>query len=242
MPFSLPADFDLAQGVAIALLFGSWFSYSTILRLFARGSLNQQLSTVRVRWLNNATTRAQRPFDAILLGQIVHSIAFFGSATMIVLAGVITVLASVQSIHGTVSELHITSASSLDLFVIHIGVLNVILALSFFSFTYALRKLIYVIALMGALPDGQTSDAQAPGLPEMVNGAATVLTEALKTFNFGIRGYYYFIASLGLFVSPYACLLLTFIATATLLYRQLATKTARAIQGYVEAADLNKER
>jgi uncharacterized membrane protein len=70
----------------------------------------------------------------------------------------------------------------------------------------------------------------------MVRSASVVLTEALKTFNFGIRGYYYFVAALGLFISPYLCVGLTFFVTAVLLYRQIATTTSSAIKDYVAAA------
>ena len=238
MPSTLPPDFGFAHALAIVLLFGFWSVYSFLLRLIGRGSLNEQLGVVRIRWLTNATSRTAKPFDAVLLGQIVNSIAFFGSATMIVLAGVITALANVRAVHGIVSELHLTSSSSFELFVLNVTIANAILALCFFSFTYALRKLIYVIALVGALPDDSTAQGPVDG---MVSATATVLTEALKTFNFGIRGYYYFIAALGLFISPYVCLTLTLIVTAILFYRQLASPTAAAIRDYVDSADLPRD-
>lgn len=240
MPIALPSDFDLPQGAAIVILFLAWFSYSTVLMIVARGSLNEQLSTVRTQWLRLSIGRGQKPFDAILLGHIVNSIAFFGSATMIVLAGFITLFANVKSVHGTASELTLTDGSSFELFVIHFTVLSTILALSFFSFTYALRKLIYVLALVGALPEGELDDHGEACRIEMVDCAATVLSEALKTFNFGIRGYYYAVAALGLFVSPWLCLGLTAIATAILMYRQIATRTAAAVQGYVTMSERSR--
>lgn len=229
----LPSDFTSLHALAICLLFGFWFAYTQILKLFARGSLNTQLEVVRNHWLTAASMRDAKPFDAVLLGHITNSIAFFGSATMIVLAGIITAFANVKTIHGTISEIHFIGQTSLELFAVQVGLLTIVLAISFFSFTYALRKLIYVIALVGALPDAsQTRDPHET----MIKGAATVLSEAIKTFNFGIRGYYYFVAALCLFISPYACLAMTTIMTGALFYRQLATPTARAIRDYVEAA------
>jgi uncharacterized membrane protein len=229
----LPPDFSLTHGVAIALLFGSWLSYSTLLSTLGRGTLNSQLAVVRQHWISAMTRRDAKPFDAVLLGHIINSIAFFGSATMIVLAGVITVFAGVKGVHDTVSQLHFIAPTSLELFALQIGLLALTLAMSFFSFTYALRKLIYTIALVGALPD--KSD-ECPTHDAMVSSAAKVLSEAAKTLNFGIRGYYYSVAALCLFISPYACIAATIVVTAILILRQLATPTARAIEGYVEAA------
>lgn len=230
----LPADFSLQHAIAIAMLFACWFAYSIVLNTVARGSLNSQLTDVRLHWIAAITRRDIKPFDAILLGHIINSTAFFGSATLLVLAGVMTTFVSIKSIHLTMSELHFIANTSLELFALQIGLLSIILGICFFSFTYALRKLIYLLPLIGALPDGND---HLTAHDEMIDGAATVLTEATQTFNFGIRGYYYAVAAIGLFVSPYACMCATAIATAVLFYRQLFTPTARAIQKYVTATN-----
>jgi uncharacterized membrane protein len=228
----LPNDFSLAHAGAIALLFVSWFAYPLILRLFGRAPLNSQLVIVRQHWIEAATRRPAKPFDAVLLGHITNSIAFFGSATLIVLAGIVSAIANVKAIHVTVSQLHFIAPVSLELFALELGLLAFVLALCFFSFTYALRKLIYTIALFGALPD---AGDDCPTRNDLVASATMVLSEAIKTFNFGIRGYYYAIATLCLFLSPFAGAAATLIVTTTLIYRQLATPTAHAIQNYVAA-------
>ena len=152
---------------------------------------------------------------------------------MIVIAGVLTLFINVRSIHATMSELHFIQQTSLELFSLQIALLAFVLSLCFFSFTYALRKLIYTIALLGALPDisegCETHD-------DMVAATTKVLSEAIKTLNFGIRGYYYAIATLFIFASPYACMAATIVVTTVLFYRQLATPTAKSIQNYVVAA------
>lgn len=230
----LPPDFSLAHAGAILLLFACWFAYPLILRFYGRVSLNSQLAIVRKYWFTAATRRAAKPFDAVLIGHITNSIAFFGSATLLVLAGVLSTIANVKTIHETVSQLHFIDTTSLELFAIQIALLALVLSLCFFSFTYALRKLIYTIALLGALPDEADN---CPTRPRLIEALTLVLSEAIKTFNFGIRGYYYAIASLGLFLSPLVCILATLLVTTVLIYRQLATPTAHAIQDYVAAAN-----
>lgn len=229
----LPPDFSATHLLALVLLFTCWFAYPLLLRAFGRRSLNSQLVVVRQYWLAAATRRAAKPFDAVLLGHITNSIAFFGSATLLVLAGVLSTIASVKSIHQTVQQLHFIDNTSLELFALQICVLAFVVALCFFSFTYALRKLIYTIALIGALPDIADN---CPTQERLITALNVVLTESIKTFNFGIRGYYYAIASVCLFVSPIACIAATLIVTTVLIFRQLATPTAHAIQDYVEAA------
>lgn len=227
------------HGVAVVVLLICWFSYTVTLKTLARGSLNAQLATVRRRWIECLTQRATKPFDAILLGQIVNSIAFFGSATLLVLAGVITAFAALKGVHATVQDLDFIVPVSLELFALQLGFLGFILALCFFSFTYALRKLIYVLALTGALPDKQEN---TPHHDAMREATAAVLSEAVKTFNFGIRGYYYAVAALAMFISPVGSIVVSLVVTIALFYRQLATPTARAIQRYVEAQHADENR
>ena len=233
---AFPADFTWIHAIAIGVVFGQWFAYTPVLRIVARGSLNEQLSVVRAQWLVASINRGQKPFDAILLGHMVNSIAFFGSATMLVLAGMATLFASARSGYGALSALYTETPPSFEVFVLQLLVLNITLAISFFSFTYALRKLIYVLALVGGLPETTTSDAQIAARDVMVHEASVVLSEALKTFNFGIRGYYYFVSALGLFVSPYLCIALSIFMTAILVHRQVGSATSRAIQSYVDAS------
>ncbi|MEL6872927.1 MAG: DUF599 family protein [Pseudomonadota bacterium] len=229
----MPDDFSAEHAIAVLLIFVCWLGYSLALGWLGGGPINAKLESVRFHWIAAMTDRTMRPFDAILIGHITNALAFFGSATLIVLAGLISSFAGVQSIHQLISELDFVSPVSLELFELLLGFVTVVLAISFFSFTYALRKLIYVIALIGALP--HTSD-DCPTLGRMVEAIATVLSEAIKTFNFGIRGYYYAIAAVCLLASPSASIAVTVAVTAILFYRQLSTRTSTAIDIYVEAA------
>ena len=230
---NLPSEFSIVHGVAMVLLLACWISYGHLLRYFGRGSLNSQLAVVRRYWMSAATRRQAKPFDAVLLGNLMNSIAFFGSATMIVLAGVLTLFTDIQGFHSTFSKLKFVQPTTLELFALQIGFLAFVLALCFLAYIYALRKLIYTTSLLGALPD---ISENCPTHDDMVDAVTTVLSEAIRTLNFGIRGYYYSIAALCLLISPTVCILATVTATAVLFYRQLLTPTARAIQKYVEAA------
>lgn len=229
----MPSDLTLLHVLAIGLIFLCWFGYSAFMHRFAEGSLNSQLEVVRRSWLLAATRRETKPFDAILLGHIINSIAFFGSATLLVLAGVLSLFINLKAIHATESQLGFTTPISLQLFALEVGLLAFVLAVCFFSFTYSLRKLIYTIALIGALPAANESYEEQDAL---VTAAARVLSEAITTFNLGIRGYYYAIATLCLLISPWVSIAATAIVTVVLVYRQLATPTAAAVKRYVEAA------
>lgn len=230
----LPTDFGLPHAIAVALILGLWGLYTPILKLIGRGSLNSQLHAVRLRWLqmHQGIDREHRVFDAILLGHISSSISFFGSGTLIVLAGLVGALANVNSLFLLTRDLtFLDKAMSRELFTLYFSLLALILALCFFSFTYALRKMAYTFAMLGGL---QATRAESPEGKVMGEQSAVVLTEAVRSINAGIRGFYYAIAALFLFAGPYVAIGATLAITALLYYRQLFSPTAVAIARYVD--------
>jgi uncharacterized membrane protein len=230
----LPADFGLPHAVAVALILGLWGLYSPILKLIGRGSLNSQLHAVRLRWLqmHQGIDREHRVFDAILLGHISSSISFFGSGTLIVLAGLVGALANVNSLFLLTRELaFLDKAMSRELFTLYFALLVLILALCFFSFTYALRKMAYTFAMLGGLHATRAESLEGKVMGEQ---SAVVLTEAVRSINAGIRGFYYAIAALFLFAGPYVAIAATLVITGLLYYRQLFSPTAVAIASYVD--------
>lgn len=230
-----PVDFGWPHFIAVALIFGLWGFYSPILKIIGKGSLNTQLHAVRLRWLHmhQGIDREHRVFDAILLGHISSSISYFGSATLLVLAGLVGTLANVGRIYILTRELNfLDQAMTAGLFTLWFCILTLMMALCLFAFTYALRKMAYVFAMMGGL---QASPAQSPETLIMGEQTAVVLTEAVRSINNGIRGFYYSIAALFLFAGPYPCMIATVLITGILYYRQLYSPTAIAIARYAAA-------
>ncbi|MGI9464073.1 MAG: DUF599 domain-containing protein [Aestuariivirgaceae bacterium] len=235
----MPDDLDILHVAAVALLITAWATYSPLLTRFARGTLNTQLSVVRRRWIDLSTRRDNRTFDAVMLGHVINSVAFFGSATLLVLAGVVGVFANAGRVHVLVSTLPFVGKMSLELFALKVLVVGMLLTISFFSFTYALRKFVYTVSLLGGLPEpGDNHPHQA----ELIAAAATVLSEAVRSFNSGIRGYYYSVSALFLFISPVSCMATTGLVMLMLFYRQTSTNTARTIEAYVDALQSGDKR
>jgi uncharacterized membrane protein len=235
-----PYDLDAVHVAALAAIFICWLSYGPLLNWLGRGSLNGQLHVVRLRWMRKMqdTDREHRVFDAILIGQLTTSITFFGSGTLIVMAGLVGALAGVGGIHAALTRLEFFPSMSLGLFTIHFAALTLIMAVSFFSFAYAIRKLGYTLAMIGGLIETGTDEEHAR---IMIAQTATVLTAAVKSLNNGIRGFYFAVAALFLFVSPWVAIFVTLLITTVLIYRQGYSTEAIAIEKYVDAMNAHEE-
>lgn len=230
----MPADLTIWRVVAIALIFALWIGYGTILSLFGSGSLNSQLHVVRRQWMQNVITarRENRVFDGIILGHIANQMSFFGSATLLVMAGLLGTLAGINHLHATLLSIPFFPQTTLQLFTVHFAALTLIVAFSFFSFTYALRKLAYTLAMIGGLPEAPCEDEHSM---VMIEQTATVLTDAVKSLNNGIRGFYFAVAALFLFAGPVVSIGVTLAVSGLLYWRQGLSTTATAIGRYVDA-------
>jgi uncharacterized membrane protein len=237
----MPADLDFWRFFALALIFFMWGAYGPILRMLGRGTLNAQLHVVRLKWMRMLITskRESRVFDGILLGHISGAMSFFGSATLIVLAGLVGTMASINRVYASLSEMVFFPKVSLELFTIYFAALTLIMAVNFFTFTYALRKLAYTLAMIGGLNEAPADD---PESQVMIAQTATVLTESVKSLNNGIRGFYFAVAALFLFVGPAACIVMTLTVSLVLYYRQGLSTEALAIERYVAALAKLEER
>ncbi len=231
---SLPYDFDFLHVFAVLWIFIMWSLYAPFLRFFGHGTLNAQLHVVRLKWMRMLlhSRRENRVFDGILLGHISGSISFFGSATLIVLAGLVGTLASINRVHASLAEMAFFPPISLGMFTIYFASIALIMAICFFSFTYAIRKLAYSLAMIGGLDE---APADTPQAKIMIEQTATVLTESLKSLNNGIRGFYFAVAAIFLFIGPGVSMAMTLFISLLLFYRQGLSTEALAIERYVQA-------
>ena len=230
----LPSDFDTLHILALVMVFAMWWLYTPILNLLGRGTLNAQLHVVRLKWMKMLihSRREHRTFDGIILGQISSAMSYFGSATLIVLVGFVGTLASINHVYASLMEMAFFPPISLGLFTVYFGAITVIIARCFFSFTYGLRKLAYTLAMVGGLDEAPGDTPQAK---VMMAQTATVLTEAVKSMNSGIRGYYFAVAGFMLFAGPMISIFATLAMSFMLYYRQGLSKEALAIDRYVKA-------
>lgn len=235
---SLPYDLDFLHMFAVAWIFIMWALYAPILKFFGHGTLNAQLHVVRLKWMRMLlhSRRENRVFDGILLGHISGSMSFFGSATLIVLAGLVGTLASINHVHASLTQMAFFPAVSLAVFTMNFAAITLIMATCFYSFTYAIRKLAYTLAMIGGLDE---APADTPQAKVMIQQTATVLTESLKSLNNGIRGYYFAIAAIFLFFGPLISIFTTLAVSLLLFYRQGLSTEALAIERYVNA--MNEE-
>jgi uncharacterized membrane protein len=233
-PFSLLRSMPPLDAAALAWFFLIWIGYNLAVDRLLRGTvlLNHHLQVARRGWMRAMLARDNRAPDAILMGHLINSVSFFASATMLLLAALIGILAGVGQTYEAVMGLAFIANTEKWLFEFKILLLTGVFIYAFFKFTWALRQYNYACALIGAAPPPDAPSARTEALAEHT---AEVLSLAVTSFNGGLRAYYFALAALAWFVHPVLFMVLAGWMLLVLLRRQLRSRTLRAVRAHTGA-------
>jgi len=216
---------DLAGLIWFLIL---WIGYTQYADRYARRerSLRAVMHAHRLQWMRCMLTRENRMVDAGIVGNLQQSVSFFASATLLILAGLMTLLGASEKAIVLIHELSFASQPTLLLWELKLLVLVVMFVHAFFKFTWALRQFNYCSVLIGAAPrppDEENADAYAVR-------AAEVSTRASKDFNQGLRAYYLSLAALGWFVSAWVFMFATTLVIGVLYWREYHSAALRTLE------------
>lgn len=174
-----------------------WVGYTVYADRHARRtqSLRAVMHAYREQWMREMLLRDNRVVDVNILRNLLQGVAFFASATLLVLAGLLTILGSTDRAIAIVRALPYAATTTLLQWELKLIVMCIIFVYAFFKFTWALRQFNYCSTLIGAAPKGPDDT--------FARRAAEMATHASKDFNQGLRAYYFSLAALGWFVSPW---------------------------------------
>ena len=86
------------ESAAFGLFLTAWCGYTLIMDHLACGlwGVNQHLKLLRDEWMKRMLDRENRIMDTALVGHTIHSVTFFASTSMLVLAGLVGLLGAVD--------------------------------------------------------------------------------------------------------------------------------------------------
>lgn len=223
----IPPDLTDLDRVALFWFLLAWLCYGPAIHAMPwSGSITARMNDVRRVWMGTMLVRDNRITDAALIGHTVHSATFFASTTMVALAALLGVLATFDRSLAALDALAFTAKTSRALAEAKLLLLVVVFAHTFLKLSWTLRQLNYCLALIGAAPQ-KSGAAERDTIAESL---ADVLSLAIRSFNAGIRGYYFALAALAWLLGPGAFALVTSGIIAMLLWRQFGSMTAEAVR------------
>lgn len=225
----MPSDITLSDMLALCWFFIAWYSMSWIGRHYKNAektTLSSISKTYRNQWMLHLLERTNRMPDVALIGNLMRSVAFFASTSILVLASLIAVFGAVSEviniIYGFPYAQHVSPAFTK----LKLLLLVLIFIYAFFKLVWSLRQYNSTVIMIGAAPDVFESDSD---LFNYANNLGIVLNRATRHFIEGMRGFEYALAALAWFIHPYLFMMATILVTLVIYRREFASRTLKAM-------------
>jgi len=226
----MPSDISLSDIFAFFFFFFAWYSISKLSSRFNyskdRISLYITSRSVRNQWMLRLLDRENRMPDVALIGNLMRSVSFFASTSLIVLASLITVFGVVEDAIKVTYDIPFAQHVSVAFWKLKLLLIIVIFIFVFFKLVWSIRQFNATIFMVGAAPEFTAPQEEKSFYAENLG---TVINRASRHFIDGMRGYEYAIAALAWFINPYLFIVSTIIVTLVTYRREFASKTMKAM-------------
>ena len=165
-----------------------------------RRPATQVMHDYRVRWMERMLERDNRMADVNIVVAHMRSAMLFASITILILAGVVTILGNLGKAREVISELSFATGASQEVWEIKVFVLMFIFVYAFFKYAWCLRQFNFLLIFIGAAP--LPEEVIARDRKDYPQRGARLMARGITAFNWGLRAYYFGLATLAWFIGP----------------------------------------
>ena len=221
-----------------------WVGYTYFAKYQSKqkSCLASELHKYREQWMQRVVRRDFRVADAALMGNLERHVSFMASTTILILAGLLTVLAVADQIVGLISEIPFVASVNTLSVQLKLLMLTAIFVYAFFTFTWSLRQYGFCSILLGSAPTLE-EDISAGERDRYAFYAARVIDLAGTSYNHGLRAYYFALSILVWFLNPLLFVVACTFVLAVLYRREFHSRSLWALrhQDHVDADGNPKE-
>jgi len=219
--------------LALAYFVLLWAGYAYYARYRAQNSpqasLSRSLRKHREAWAERILRHEMRMTDASLLANQERVVGFFSSTTLLLLAAVMTALATSEQIAEITSHIPFSTRQSQAQVEAKFALLMLVLTFAFFKVTWSLRQYGFIAVIIGGAP-GPEETISSSQRREFVCNLARLMDSAGHNNNSGLRAYY-FALSLVCWLTGTALFVIATSVTVLVLYnREFRSSTVLAIE------------
>ncbi|KUM53348.1 hypothetical protein AR688_05360 [Rheinheimera sp. EpRS3] len=216
--------------IAVIWFFGLWIGYTLFAKRRAKvvSCLSFELRRKRNDWMQKMLLRDNKMADVGLISTLERNVTFFASSTLLILAGLLTVMTAADKLSLMLSNLVPWASYSESAVQLKLLLLAFIFVFAFFQFTWSLRQYGFCGVLIGAAPDGRDMTADDQKL--YANRAAKVIDQAGHSFNYGLRSIYFSLSALTWFIDPIMFMVASVVVMMVMKHREFHSKVLKALQ------------
>lgn len=196
--------------IAIIWFVGCWMGYTLFARRAAKkcNSLSSVLYRYRMEWVKKLSQSGMSEVDAELLASLEKQVSFLASASLLILASLVTVLGTATEMLMNLSSLRFVAEVPLETVQLKLLVLIFVFVYAFFTFTWSIRQYGFCFILFGSSFNTvkyykDDNGRGAIAVDRDFEALAKVLDRAAHSYNYGTRAYYFAMAILAWFISAW---------------------------------------
>ncbi len=199
---ALMQNMDWQEWSALLFFILCWWGYARYAEHDSHADDNLLAITNRYRtqWMREMLKRETRTMDAIMVGNLQRSIAFFANTTIFILLGLMTMLGYHDKAATIIAGIPFAKPMTGFLWELRIFLLIFIFIYAFFKYTWSLRQYNYAGIFIGAAP---ACDDRPEEHEDVIRRGSYLIGNAAKHFNNALRAYYFGLAALAWFIHPY---------------------------------------
>lgn len=186
--------------------------------------LARMLHQYRLEWMHQLLQREHRVADASFIANLERSVTFFASTTMLILAGLITVLGSTDKAIDVVSDIPFVTQASTAEWEMKLLLLILVFSYAFFKFTWSLRQYGFASVMIGATPMSGSELSESASHAHAKRNA-NMMSLAANNFNKGLRTYYFSLAILTWFINSWLFAAMSLFMVWILYRREFRSRT-----------------
>lgn len=220
------SQFTTADGIAVAILLIAWIGIGHAIENppASRPSLSKLTTSFRMDWMQQLVGRDPRVFDAQILSNLRQGTAFFASATMIALGGLMALIGNTEPLEGVARELTLVQAPAI-VFEIKLLLVTLFIANAFLKFVWAHRLFGYCAIVMASVPNDKNDPAALP----RAKTVGKINITGSRSFNRALRSVYFGLASSAWLLGPAPLAAFALITLFVLWRREFASSSRAAL-------------
>lgn len=186
------AFFSSLDVIGLVLLFAGWISIGWFIENPPKNkpSVSKLMAFYRHEWMRQFVLRSPRIYDAQMLNTLRQGTAFFASASMISIGGVLALIGNAERLTGVATEL---TLQTIPVFVWEVKLIIMLLFVTnaFLKFVWSHRLFGYAAVIMSAVP----VDPSDPMCTPRATKAAEINVAGARSYNRGLRSVYFALAA-----------------------------------------------
>lgn len=212
------------------------YMYYARVKSYTTPCLASVLHIYRTEWMRRMLSRDNRIADTTVISNLERSVSFFASTTILVMAGILTVMSSTDQVINLIKDLPFAMAATRQEWELKLLVMLLLFVYAFFKFTWSLRQYGFASVMIGGAPTPEEglSDRE---LEAHAARAAKMTSMAANSFNIGLRTYYFSIAILSWTINPWLFMLLSGVIVFVLYRREFKSSTLHTL---MMSSELNR--